>query len=183
MQRSNTIYQVTEIEESGDVTPVVSVAEFKNYIRAEGFIDAGAGSDTSFDDDDALMVEMLFAATGMLEEKLNVSLTAKQYTVTLTNDYGGIQLPFGPVRTLGTILNQDGVEDTNGTVRGDFLYGATGCNMTVNYTAGYITIPKALLLEVKRLAAYLYINRGDDPTAQHFTYQIAGKYSRKSWLV
>jgi hypothetical protein len=56
-------------------------------------------------------------------------------------------------------------------------------HLTITYEAGYVTLPVALKLDLLRLCAYMYENRGDDPAIEKFSSQIAGKYSRNTPII
>lgn len=103
------------------------------------------------------------------------------------NSSGNMEIPFGPVRSIVSLYDDNNVEllDTFYTTNGGAflrLGYPKYKGMVMTYEAGYITLPKSLKLEMLRLCAYMYENRGDDHSINKFAYQISGKYIRDGWL-
>lgn len=181
MQNYNIILAVKDISESsGPVDEPVSLAEMKDYLRLEGI------GGEEFDFDDTLIMEFLTTSRQTLEETLGVSIVGHDWEASgLTNTAGNSQLPYGPVNEVTAVLNEDDTAyDTDSIkVRGDYLKTPTACNMVVRYQAGFEIVPSPLVIEIKRMVAYMYENRGEVDGLDGYKYSSgAMKYNRKSWL-
>ena len=85
-----------QTEESG-ITEPLTLAEVKNYLRIEGFIDSTESISSEFDDDDDLLQEIITSARERLEEYTGLSFIPKTYQIEFTNLAGNFMIPFGPV--------------------------------------------------------------------------------------
>lgn len=181
---------VLSTSESSLGSEPITGTELKNYLRLEGFTDSDESTSESlsdFDFDDTLITDIITAARQTLEKACGISLVTKTIEAVITNLAGRIELPYGPVNTISSLLDSDGatIEEDDYTVVGNqWKYLVSPCyeDMTITYTAGYSSLPKALKLDVLRLAAYMFIHRGDDSSIAAFTSQLAKKYSRNTWL-
>jgi uncharacterized phiE125 gp8 family phage protein len=188
MQNVNFIKDTIDIsDESGSVTEPVTLTEMKSYLRLVGFVDDNDSTSVDdFTDDDDMITEMITEAREFLEEELGISIVDHTWkAVGVTNVAGNVQLQYGPVKEISSILDEDGdtVETDLIELIGDFLDEPNYCDMTVTYTAGMDTVPKSLKSEIKRIVAYYYTHRGDEDGLKG--YQISSqalKYSRRSWL-
>ena len=169
----------------------VTLQEVKDYLRLEGYIDDDESTSDSlsdFDFDDSLIEDIIIPGARQLMEKCTgLSLIPKTLRVTLYNSSGNMEIPFGPVRSIVSLYDSNEVEllDTFYTTNGGAflrLGYPKYKGMVMTYEAGYITLPKSLKLEMLRLCAYMYENRGDDQSINKFAYQISGKYIRDGWL-
>jgi hypothetical protein len=135
-----------------------------------------------------------------LEEFCAISI--RQRTVKLMADlYKPTELPYGPVvsitsvtRKTGTntwtpiVVNEDYEYDSADTVSFGQFKAFTEGRYKIVYTAGYANIPEDLLLDLKRLIAYMFENRGDEKPAtitrnlDDILELFAGKYRRLTWL-
>ena len=190
MQNYNIILDTIDISEGSSVTEPVSLAEMKTYLRLQGFIDDNDSTAIpAFEDDDAIIEEMITAARQSLEEKLGCSIVEHTWqAIGVTNQAGNIQLKYGPVTAITAITDEkgDAYDHTDTDIVklvGDFLKIPTDSNMTVNYTAGFTDLPKPIIVEIKRIVAWLYQHRGDEVDAEDYKCSAAVlKYSRRSWL-
>lgn len=191
MQNYNIIVDTKDIsEESGPVTEPVSLAEMKAYLKMQGFIDDNdSTSIPEFDDDDDLIEELITNARQTLEEELRVSIIEHTWqAVGVTNLAGMVQLLYGPNIVITSIEDSEGeaydhTDEDEVKLVGDHLKYPNACDMTVEYTAGFETVPKAIITEIKRMAAYLYEHRGDEDGLEGYKYTSnVLKYSRKPWL-
>lgn len=167
----------------------VTVAEIKQYMRLEGFVDANdssADSLSDFDFDDTLIGELIVAARESMEEHTGLSLKEKDLEAIITNLCGRIEIPYGPIRSITTLTDSDGTAITTYKTAGNMWYiliSPTYQDMVLNYTAGYGTtfpLPKAIKIDLMRLVTYMYMYRGDEQKIEHYCSQLAGKYSRKT---
>ena len=189
----NAVISVEDItdESTGDFEEPVSIEEVKDYLRLEGFIDideSTADDLSDFDFDNRLLAEIIKASRQMIEETAGISILPKTLEAVITNGCGMIEIPFGPVREVTELLDCEGteIESDNYRVVGNKwknLQWPCYKNMKITYETGYEKLPMGLKLDVMRLAAYMYENRGDDPTIQKFASQISSKYSRNTGIV
>lgn len=182
---------------TGDITEPVTVQELKDYLRLEGFIDDGESTSDSlsdFDYDDGLIADIITSARGIIEKRCGISCVPKTLKSLITNMCGNIEIPEGPVSSITSLTDSSGDAIAPGDYQirgffGDFPELEYPCqsNMVMIYEAGYgaaecPALPKGLKMDIRRLAGYMYLNRGDDAKIEAFSYQLAGKYSRKTWL-
>ena len=178
-------------DESDLGTEPVTLQEVKDYLRLEGYTDTDestADDLSDFDFDDDLIEDIIIPAARQMAERITgLSFIPKTLRVTIYNSSGNMEIPFGPVREIISLYDSEEVEilDTVYKINGGAfprLSYPKYCGMVITYDAGYVTLPKALKLELLRLIAYMYENRGDDPAIGKFAYQILGKYIRDGWL-
>ncbi len=188
----NTVVSVDDVtDESGFFEEPVSIEEMKDYLRLEGFVDideSTAEDLSNFDFDDRLLAETIKGARQVMEEKAGISLIRKTLEAVLTNMCGMIEIPFGPVISVTSLFDSDTTEilAANYTVVGNkwkYLKYPAQKHLTITYEAGYEKLPMALKLDLMRLVAYMYENRGDDPKIEAFSSQIASKYSRNTPII
>lgn len=136
--------------------------EAKNWMRL----------DLSITDEDDIIDSLITASRKHIEYLTSLSLVNKQYSVNLTCD--GIQsstwvvdLPYGPVvdvnevkiktgiATYDTLTKNEHYEVVNGKL---WLY-SQGI-YSVNYDAGYGTLPEDLKTDILTLVAWSFENRG-----------------------
>jgi hypothetical protein len=186
-------YKVFDTGGTAVVEPL-SVLEFKNYARLEGFVDDGDSqadslSDFDFDFDDGLIAQLITDCRLRLENYTNVSFIPKTLKALLTNLCGRIAIPAGPVNTITKLSDSSGTEilAANYTIvgfLGDFpvLKDPMYSDMVLEYTAGYSTLPKNMKLDLLRLVLFSYINRGDEEKIQSYVSTLGGSYTRKTFL-
>lgn len=166
---------VVDIKVVTDATSLpCTVDEAKAYMRL-----------TQFTDDDTLIESMIKAARQKIEQVAQITLNTKSLKAVVNNPCGYIEIPFGPVQTITAVTDSDGnaVADYE-TAGNDFLLliSPTYENLTIEYDAGYETLPDILKLDVFRLVSYLYLNRGDS-SSDPFTFDLTKSYSRAKWLI
>ena len=163
----------------------------KDYLRLEGFVDVDestADDLSDFDFDDRLIAEMIKGSRELIEEKAGISLIRKTLEAVLTNLCGMIEIPFGPVVSVTSLFDSETTEilSTNYKVVGNhWKYLKYPCqkHLTITYEAGYENLPMAFKMDIMKLGAYMYKNRGDDPSIDKFSSQIASKYSRNTPII
>jgi hypothetical protein len=179
----NAVISVEDVtDDSGVITEPVSLTEVKNYMRLDGFVDDG---ESTFDDDfdDSLLEIMIPAARQYFEESCGLSLIRKTFEAVLVNLCGRIEIPYGPIVSVTTLLDSEGVEITDYVTTGNMwknLISPCYKDMTITYEAGYETIPPAMKLDLLRLIVYMYENRGEDSNIKEFSSQLTSKWSRKT---
>ena len=180
--------------ESGEIPLVVSLEEMKNYLRLQGFVDSDESPSTdlgNFDFDDDLITEMIYGSQELISEKAGISLYPREMEAVLINLCGMIEIPFGPVISITSLVDSVGALLTPVVIGNHWKFLESPCqkNMTMIYEAGYVDLPKAIKLDVMRLAAYLYENRGEQSeqkfasTSDEFVFQLVSKYSRMTGII
>jgi len=187
----NEIYSIIDVtDDSGEITEPVTLQEMKDYLRLEGYVDDDESTSddlSDFDFDDTLIEKMITAAREQIE-KISASTIVNKTWQAVINNYRKLELPRGPIQSIVSLEDVDGVAITDYTtigVFGDriFLKSPNQCEMTITYTAGYDVVPASLKIDIMRLVSYMYENRGDDASIQKFASALAGKYRREGWIV
>jgi uncharacterized phiE125 gp8 family phage protein len=121
---------------------------------------------------DALLTALITAARQYCEAYVGHSLIPRTITATLRNDLGNVRLPFGPAGNVLHVYGSDGTTEIttdNYTITGTSIkrikYPVTDdCNetITVEYEAGYTTLPDVFKTAIEMQVAYMFQNRGDE---------------------
>jgi len=123
-----------QTSESG-LTEPLTVAEVKNYLRLEGFIDQSESISSDFNDDDALIAELIRSARERIEEFTGLSLIPKTWEIEFTNLAGNFEIPFGPVNTIINVKDDEGdsisTDDFEVSLNGRLLKNPKYENMTI----------------------------------------------------
>lgn len=143
----------------------VTLEEIKRHLNLQ--FDTSGSYD--FTDDDTKLQEIAKSSREVIEQYTGVSMASKTLKAIIRNECGNIEIPFGPVTTLTSIKDADGVSLTSGTtyiVRGNqfrWIESPRACYLEVNYTAGYtkLTIPAGLKRALLEQIAFDYANAGD----------------------
>jgi hypothetical protein len=190
MQNYNQILSISDVTEESGITEPVTLTEVKNYLRLEGFQDTDESDSTplAFTDDDDLLEDIIMpSAREYIEQSANVSLIPHTYEVVLTNLAGMIQLPHSPIGEITTLMDEDEDEilEDDYTVIGNnqkFLKCPRYENMTITYETTPLN-GSMYKLDILRMCAFLYTNRGDIQGAKDLANSLTAAYTRKSWLV
>ena len=145
-------YTLTDI---GTVVEPVTLAEAKLYCRVT----------TSVDDNQITL--MIKQAREAIEVGTGLSLIPKTAVVWFTNFNGGFNLPYGPVNSFTSLIdeNNDTIVAADYTlVGGKFpqLQRPTFRNLKATYVVGYATVPNDLKIAILDQVSYDYENRGLD---------------------
>lgn len=176
-----------QTEESG-ITEPISVEEVKNYLRLEGFIDSTESLSSEYDDDDALISDLITSARERLEEYTGLSFIPKTYYIEFTNLAGNFEIPFGPVNEITYLYDDEGdsisTDNFDVSINNRILKYPNYENMTMQYECGYINLPKGLKDAMYKEIAYRYINRGDEEFEGlcKQAMAIASKYKTSNWI-
>lgn len=144
----------------------------------------------NFTNDDDLLREMITAARELIEEKSGLSLVFHTWEAWLTNLCGMQEIPYGPI--IGSPVVKDSLGNTlTFTVAGNlwkYLLSPMYKNIVLTYNAGYgdvltAPLPKAIKMDIMRVVAYMYENRGEDAKISEFVWQLSSKYSRNTAIV
>jgi hypothetical protein len=168
LNNQNLYHDIKEITSVSPSLPV-SVASMKDYMRLEGFVDEDESTTSllsSFDYDDTLITDMIWAAVKKIEKYCGISLVSRIYKDCVSNGAGDIELRYGPVTEINSITYKDGTEideDSYETTGFDFLTLDTVFTdkIIINYDTGYTDLPEELELGIKQCVAYWYTNRED----------------------
>ena len=151
----------------------------KQYCRAQ----TGNAEDELFD---------LFIASARLaaERFTGLSLVNKAAEVMMLVPQAGFEIPFGPVTSSVTFVDQDSDTSSLEVIGFDFPKTKFGYNLvtTATYTCGYTStnIPKELKNAILFQVNFLYENRGDNNdtgTLCKAAANLARKYSRTPFFV
>lgn len=170
------------------IDDVVTVAEMKNYLRLEGFIDQSESISSEFNDDDTIIEELIVSARERLEEYTGLTFVPKTIEIEFTNLAGNFEIPFGPINQILYLRDSEGdsisTDDFDISLNGRVLKYPTYENMTMQYECGYAVLPKGLKEAVMKEVAYRYINRGDENVdgLSKEAMVLASKYKTANWI-
>jgi uncharacterized phiE125 gp8 family phage protein len=185
---------VIEVQVVTDVaTEPVTLAEVKRHLNLQ-FDTSGS---YEFDDDDTKITDLITQCRQGLEQYTGLSFASKTLRAIVRNDCGGIEIPCGPVTSLTSIKDVDGVTltaATQYTVRGNqfkWIEYPTSCYLEINYVAGYAALPAGLKRALLEEIAFRYTNAGDqqqqfataDVTLCKSALELAARYKRTSLIV
>lgn len=169
-----------------DITEPLTVQEVKDYLRLEGFIDNSQSLSSNFNDDNALIGDLIISARERLEEYTGLSFVPKTLEVELTNLCGDFEIPYGPVNSIVYLKdNEDtSITDYELSLNKRLLKTPKLTNMTLKYEAGYEVLPLGLKDAMYKEVAYRYINRGDENKEglSKEAMVLAAKYKTANWL-
>ncbi len=134
-----------------DTSEPVTLTEAKDWCRID------------VTDDDDLIEELITSARILCEEYSGISFINRTITASLNNSLGGIELPYGPVKTLTSIVDSENIEAEYTLRNENFkqLIEPVKSFVKVIYPAGYETLPKNLKTAVLNQLLWMYENRGD----------------------
>lgn len=175
---------VIEVQVVTDVaTEPVTLAEAKQHLNLQ-FDTSGS---YEFDDDDTKLTALITQCREELEQYTGLSFAQKTLKAILRNECGDIEIPAGPVTTLTSIKDVDGVTLTDTTVRGNqfkWIEYPKSCYLEVNYVAGYSTLPAGLKRALLEEIAFRYNNAGDQDQAKDTfcksALELSSRYKRTS---
>lgn len=162
----NRVIELADVtNESGFSAEPVTVAEFKNYARLEGFQDGGESGEVDFNSDDLLIQDVIIAAREAVENYTGRSLVRHIWKARIDNEAGDLELPMSNGAEVTSILDCDGneIEEEDYTING-IEFKQVNCPRTTGLTVTYDTngnCPKRLKLAVLVEALFRYENRGD----------------------
>ena len=153
----NAVLDVFEEDSLYPITEPVTLDEVKLYCKID------------FPDEDALLTALMPVARQKLEKYTGLSFVRKQLTVTVSNECGGIEIPYGPILDdidPAMIVDIDGNafdQDLIKIIGKQFKYLETPAYpyVQLQYTAGYTKLPEALALAIKAQIFFMYENRGE----------------------
>lgn len=144
------IYRVVKVNTT-PITEPVTLPQMKEWLRVD------------FEIDDTIITDLITASRAGVEQYCNISIVEK--TITVTADWNGEwELPYAPVKSVTSVQSNTGGDYTAETgykMDGDLLQ-FTG-RVKIAYVAGMDEIPADLIADIKRVVAYLYEHRGDEP--------------------
>lgn len=165
----------------------VTVAEAKNYLRSEGFLNE-TGSLDEFSMDDTLIEELITAARESVEKWNEISIVTKGLRAVITNCAGGVFIPQGPVNAISSFKDKDGVDITDYVLNG-IKFPQIQCpnkeRMVIEYVAGYTQVPKTLKVAILKQIAWDYEHRADETGFELCEAAIyrSRDFNRKAFLI
>lgn len=160
------------------VSEPVTLQEVRDYLRI---------TTTSEDD---LLLEMVTDARERLEKFTNLSFGEKTLKCRWNALNGWQEIPYQPNAVISACVNDDNVALTY-EVRGleyKALYCVNNTGVTITYTTGFTTLPKALKIAIMKEVATSYENRenfyieGTFNELSNDAKRMAQSYSRNTLL-
>ena len=159
-------------------TEPVTVAEARDYLRITTTAE------------DSLIAEMITDARERLEKFTNLSFGVK--TLKCRWDYvnGWVEIPYQPNAVISACVNDANVALTYETkgLEYKYLYCNNATGVTITYTAGFTTLPKALKEAILKEVSTSYENRenyyieGTFNEVSNDAKRLAQSYSRNTLL-
>lgn len=114
-------------------------------------------------DEDAIVTELITTARQQCEGYLNISLISRTITAWLEIGLGEIRLPYGPVKTVTSVSNNNGQLIEQFELKYEVFKALDPCTeVKTVYEAGFNgKIPKHFKTAILEQTAWLYTNRGD----------------------
>ncbi len=160
------------------VTEPVTVAEARDYLRI---------TTTS---EDTLIEELITDARERLEKFTNLSFGEKTLMCRWDSLSDWAEIPYQPNADISACVNDDG-DTLTYEVKGleyKYLYCNNSTGVTITYTAGFTTLPKALKVAILKEVATSYENRenfyieGTFNELSNDAKRMAQSYSRNTIL-
>lgn len=147
----NAVLECSKVE--GSVTEPATLAEAKSWMKVD------------LTDDDTLITELITVARKMVEGYLCISLVPKTITAILNNSQGGIELPYAPVTSVTSVVDED---DVTLTVTTDYILQGVKFK-TIKTPYDYLKVvyvteaseEEQFKTAVLQQIVFLYENRGD----------------------
>lgn len=142
----------------------VELEDAKRYMRID------------FDDEDALISQLIVQAREHIERVCGISIISRtvKAVVEMVNR---VELPYGPVKEVVTHVGT--------TVLGTQFPRVEGCGkFEVEYKAGYSPVPADLKLAIKAEVLYRFTNRGDELPQRLSTeaQKLCWPFNRVLWV-
>lgn len=171
------------------VTEPVPLEALKRQLNM--LFDTSAGYE--FNDDDILLTQKLKAARERVENYTGLTLAPKTLRVPVRNEQGGVEIPYGPITSVTSMKDADGITIADYSLRGNQfkeILSPCSCYLLIEYQAGYTNCPAQLQEAILQEAVDLYTNRGDgqqeyaaaDISICKRAMELAAPYKRKSGL-
>ena len=135
-------------------TEPVTVSEAKSFMKI------------TFSTDDTIIQGLITSARMLLEKFTGVSFGAKSYTVTMEVNDCWIDLPYGPVDSIDSVTQIEGIGSTEVLTSGthfELIGGRLRIErqgiISIEYSTAF-TVNEDLKTDIKRLVAFMYSNRG-----------------------
>jgi hypothetical protein len=159
----------------GTPTEPVTLAEVKTHLRVD------------FTDDDTYLSDTIKECRQLFERITGIGIVSKTVTAEVRNALGNIELPYWPVTSISSAVDEYGTTLTNY----DF-YGSTYLRTRMDnlFTVVYVTtamgtVPSDIKKAIKLMVAYSYRHRGDEGTDEFnkALYNYCIFFKRGSWLL
>lgn len=171
-----------------DITPVtepVELDEVKTFLSI----------DLDTEEHDSLLTSLITTARQAVETYTGLSLVDSSVVAQFDNIYDNVELPYGPVKSLTSVVDYDGDAVTDYKTTGLFngfvkLAYVSETPVDAAYLTGYVgAIPEALKTAIKKKIATDFEQRTGFDVSGKATVQVypndwkaeAAPYSRKRW--
>lgn len=179
-------------ENSGVIQEPVTLQEMKNYMRLEGFESDSESGELAFTSDDTDIEEQITASRQRFERWSGRSVVRHRWKQVITNQVGGIELPYSNNFSVFSLANDKGdpiiLPDGYKVRDHEFLFLESPLydNMTMVYDAGPedpADVPKVIKKAIMRDVLFYYENRNDGDDKVNKSFEIAAHYKRvATWL-
>lgn len=170
-------YLISVVVVGDVVTEPVTLEDVKQHLNMQFDTD----DNYEFTDDDAYLTATITDAREALERVTGYSLAPKTLTAVINNSDGNFDLPYGPVVSVEDVFDADG-EVVDATIQGGVIV-TCGAYQSVNYTAGYNTVPASMRRALLEEIAWLYNHRGDENDVTKQNRRLAKLNKKLTWLL
>lgn len=164
---------------------VIDVSVVESGTEPVTLTEAKAHLHITYADEDTYITSLIKRCRQAISKYTGLSLIDTTVTAILNNGSGGIELPYGPVKTFTSMVDSEDVVIDSYKLRGlDFKYLESPVNdyVKVVYTTGYTTFPEDLKHAILNEIAFRFENRIVSEALSETTKKIAFPYKRRTWL-
>lgn len=164
------------IVEADPTTEPLTLQQFKDWAKITST------------DEDTIIGDLITAARQNIETYCGISITEKTIIIHSKNIDAGYELPYGPVKSITGAFDEEDEAITDYEFEGIDYSRFTTAHSFINleYVTGYTTVPKDLILAIKKQALWDLEHRGDEATNDKNlcdeARKIANQYKRTTWL-
>ena len=155
----------------------VTLQEVKQHLNME--FDTDGSYD--FADDDTYLMDTITDAREALERVTGYSMAPKTLSATINNSLGGSDLPYGPVISITSVIDDEG-ETVDAETQGGKIV-TCGSYQVVEYEAGYETLPASLRRALLDEIAWMYNHRGEENDVTKQNRRLAKLNKKLTWLL
>lgn len=174
VRKFNSVRVIGQPVDVGTPTEPITLAEAKTHLKVD------------FTDDDTYLTETIKECRQLFERITGIGIVSKTVTAEVRNALGNVELPYWPVTSISSAVDEYGNTVTNY----DF-YGSTYLRTKMDnlFTVVYVTtamgaIPSDIKKAIKLMVAYSYRHRGDEGKDEYnkTLYNFCGLFKRSTWL-
>ena len=189
------LYNDNQIEIPEVVTDVTTEPVTLDEVKAALNLLFQTDGSYEFNDDDDYLTALIKRCRSYIENYTGLSLAPKTLRAIVRNELGGVEIPYGPIRSITSIVDYYAVAQEY-TTRGNLfktIQSPCSCYLVVECEAGYDEdkCPYDLKQAIIEETVWRYKNRGDQ--SQEYangtislcesSINLATPYKRKSFLV